>query len=212
MSEQTREQHWNDVYTRKADTDVSWYEPEAAVSLELIARCGLPLEARILDVGGGTSRLVDGRLARGHRDVSVLDISEAALAKARARLGERASGVAWVTSDVTAFKSEAPYALWHDRAVFHFLTDDNDKRAYVDVLSRTVIEGGHVLIGTFALDGPERCSGLQVARYDAAGIAAVLGPAFTLVDQLAHAHTTPSGSVQRFTFARFVRGGISGSE
>lgn len=209
MDNTKREQHWNDVYTRKEDTDVSWYEPEASVSLDLIARCGLPLDARILDVGGGASRLVDGLLARGYCDVSVLDISEAALAKARARLGERASGVAWITSDVTAFRSDAAYALWHDRAVFHFLTDDNEKRAYVDVLSRAVIAGGHVLIGTFALDGPERCSGLQVARYDAAGIAAVLGPAFTLVDSLAHAHTTPSGNMQRFTFARFVRSGIA---
>ena len=205
MENTKREQHWNDVYTRKEDTDVSWYEPEAAVSLDLIARCALPPDARILDVGGGTSRLVDGLLARGHTSVSVLDISEAALAKARARLGEKAPGVAWITSDVTAFVSTAPYALWHDRAVFHFLTSPEERRADVEVLLRAVVVGGHVLIGTFALDGPERCSGLAVARYDAAGIAAVLGPAFTLVDELAHTHTTPSGNAQRFTFARFVR-------
>ena len=205
MEEPTRAQHWNDVYTRKDDTEVSWYEPEAKVSLDLIARCGATQQARIIDVGGGASRLVDGLLALGHTNVSVLDIAEAALAKARERLGDQAARVTWITSDVTAFASDAPYDVWHDRAVFHFLRGDEDKRAYVEVLKRALAEGGHILIGTFALDGPERCSGLEVARYDAEGIAAVLGPAFKLVDSLAHVHTTPSGNVQRFTFAHLVR-------
>lgn len=212
MEELTREQHWNDVYTRKEDTEVSWYEPEATVSLDLIARCEATREARIIDVGGGTSRLVDGLLGLGHMNVSVLDIAEAALAKARERLGDQASRVTWIASDVTTFATDAPYDLWHDRAVFHFLRTEEDKRAYVDVLTRAVVPGGHVLIGTFALDGPERCSGLQVTRYDVQGIASVLGPTFTLVDSLAHAHTTPAGNVQRFTFAHFVRGAMSGIE
>ena len=211
MEDNTRAQHWNDVYTRKADTDVSWYEPEARVSRDLIAQCALPLDARILDVGGGASRLVDGLLQDGYSDVSVLDISAAALETTQRRLGEKASKVAWITSDITAFNPAAPYALWHDRAVFHFLTASADQRAYVEVLKRAVIAGGHVLIGTFALDGPERCSGLPVARYHAAGIGAVLGPAFTLVEARAHSHHTPSGNEQRFTFARFVRQSGNGS-
>jgi len=205
MDTSERTQHWNHVYTQKDDKDVSWYEPEAALSLELIARCAASRDARIIDIGGGASRLVDGLLARGFEALSVLDIAEAALEKTRARLGADAARVTWVTSDITRFAPETPYAVWHDRAVFHFLTSDEDKRAYADVIARAVAPGGHAILGTFALDGPERCSGLQVSRYDAEGIAAVLGPSFVLVESLAHTHTTPSGNAQRFTFARFLR-------
>lgn len=206
MNSNERAQHWQDVYTRKDDREVSWYEPEATRSLELIERCGpLSKDARIIDVGGGASRLVDGLLDRGYEAVSVLDIAEPALAKTRARLGaDAAARVTWLVSDITRFAPSAHYAVWHDRAVFHFLTQDDDKRAYADIVARAVAPGGHVILGTFALDGPERCSGLPVARYDAEGIAAVLGSAFMLVESLAYTHTTPSGNPQRFTFTRFL--------
>lgn len=207
MDSSERTQHWQDVYTRKDDREVSWYEPEATLSLELIERCGpLAKDARIIDIGGGASRLVDGLLARGYEAVSVLDIAAPALDKTRARLGaEAAARVTWHVTDITRFAPSAPYAVWHDRAVFHFLTADDDKRAYADLVARAVTPGGHLILGTFALDGPERCSGLPVARYDAEGIATVLGTAFTRVESLAHTHTTPSGNTQRFTFARFMR-------
>lgn len=201
----TREQHWNDVYSRKAETEVSWYEPEPALSLELIARCGTPLDGKIIDVGGGASLLVDALLDRGFRDVTVLDISSAALAKTRERLGPRGEAVHWIAADVTAFEPPAPFALWHDRAVFHFLTSPADRAAYASALARGVAPGGHAVVGTFALDGPERCSGLEIVRYDAPGLASALGPAFELVEQLRHEHTTPGGKVQAFTFVRLLR-------
>jgi SAM-dependent methyltransferase len=200
-----RQAHWEDVYTRKREDEVSWFQPEAAVSLELIDRCGVPADARIIDVGGGASRLVDGLLDRGFGHVTVLDLSSAALAKARERLGERASRVQWVAADVTTFVPPTSYAVWHDRAVFHFLTAEADREAYVRVLERAVLPGGHVIVGTFALDGPLRCSGLEVARYDPAGLAAVLGASLTLVESRRHEHVTPGGKVQAFTFVRFVR-------
>ena len=207
MPPPTRTQHWDDVYTRKAEEDVSWFQPEAAVSLALIARCAPALDARLLDVGGGASRLVDGLLERGFSNVTVLDLSAAALAKARERLGGRAREVEWLTQDVTTFAPAVPYAVWHDRAVFHFLTAVSDRAAYVQVLERALAPGGHAIIGTFAPDGPERCSGLDVARYDAPGLVAALGPAFTLLESLRHEHVTPAGKMQPFTFVRLARTG-----
>lgn len=201
----TRQQHWNEVYTRKSEDEVSWFQPEAAVSLELIARCAPPLGPKLIDVGGGASRLVDGLLERGFADVTILDLSSAALDKTRARLGERGAGVKWIVVDVTSFEPTERYTLWHDRAVFHFLTAPSDRRAYVQVLERALAPGGHVVIGTFALDGPERCSGLEVARYDGAALAAAIGPSFELVETLRHEHLTPTGKVQAFTFVRLVR-------
>jgi len=199
----SRQQHWEDVYARKREDEVSWFQPEAAVSLELVGRCGLALDAKILDVGGGASRLVDGLLDRGFEDVTVLDLSAAALAKARERLGERSQTVTWIAGDVTTFDPPARYALWHDRAVFHFLTSPADRSAYVRVLEHALAEEGHVIVGTFAPDGPERCSGLEVVRYDAPALAAALG--LRLVETLRHEHVTPGGKVQPFTFVRLVR-------
>jgi SAM-dependent methyltransferase len=200
-----RQAHWNDIYTRKNEDEVSWFQPEAAISLELIERCGPAHASKLIDVGGGASRLVDGLLDRSFEDVTVLDLSEAALAKARARLGARADQVRWIAADVTAFEPVDRYALWHDRAVFHFLTSPVDRAAYVAVLERALAPDGHVIVGTFALDGPERCSGLEVARYDAQGLATALGPAFRLLEAVRHEHVTPGGRVQAFTFVRMVR-------
>ena len=200
-----RQQHWDEIYARKRENEVSWFEAEPAVSIDLIERCALPLDAKLIDVGGGASRLVDRLLDRGFEDVTVLDLSPDALATARDRLGARAERVHWLTGDITTFEPPTRYALWHDRAVFHFLVSPADRSAYVRALERAVEQGGHVIIGTFALDGPERCSGLDVARYDGPALAAALGPSFNLVESLRHEHVTPAGKAQVFTFVRLVR-------
>lgn len=204
LSSFDRRAHWNHVYSTKREDEVSWFQPEATPSLELVARCGLGAGARVVDVGGGASRLVDALLDRGLAP-TVLDLSEAALEASRARLGDRASRVEWIAGDVTAFAPRAPFELWHDRAVFHFLTDAGDRAAYVRAMERSIASGGHAIVATFALDGPERCSGLDVVRYDGASLAAALGPSFRLVESLRHEHVTPAGRAQAFTFARFAR-------
>jgi SAM-dependent methyltransferase len=159
----------------------------------------------VIDIGGGDSRLVDHLLARNHRCVTVLDVSRAALDRCRARLGDQAAHAHWIEADVTGPWSSPPMDIWHDRAVFHFLTDAGDRARYVAHLRDVVKPGGTVIIGTFALDGPERCSGLPVCRYDAAGIGAELGDGFALVEDVPESHRTPAGTVQKFNYGRFVR-------
>ncbi len=160
----------------------------------------------MIDIGGGDSRLVDHLVARGLRCVTVLDVSAAALARARARLGEQGDRVQWIEADVTGPWTVSQRDIWHDRAAFHFLTEAEDRARYVAHVRDVVRGGGTVIIGTFAPDGPERCSGLPVCRYDAAGVGAELGEGFTLVETLADAHRTPTGAVQSFSYSRFVRG------
>jgi len=159
----------------------------------------------VIDIGGGDSRLVDHLVARGLRCVTVLDVSSAALERARARLGEQADRVTWIEADVTGSWTASPVDMWHDRAVFHFLTEADDRARYVAHMREVVKGGGTVIIGAFAPDGPERCSGLPVCRYDAAGIGAELGAEFTVVETVADAHRTPTGAVQPFSYTRFVR-------
>ena len=162
-------------------------------------------DASIIDIGGGASRLADALVAEGFHSVSVLDVSEKALATSRDRLGPRAENVAWIVADVTAWRPDKSYDLWHDRAAFHFLTEPADRAAYAECVRNAVRPGGHVIIGTFAPDGPERCSGLPVVRHDAASIGEVLGPSFKLIESRRHDHLTPGGTVQRFQFSRFQR-------
>jgi SAM-dependent methyltransferase len=203
-----RRDHWDDVYASKAETEVSWFEATPAPSLELLALVGATPHSAILDVGGGASRLVDHLIAAGYEDVAVLDLSVAALAAARARLGAAAERVAWIAADVTAWTPPRAYDVWHDRAAFHFLVDPADQAAYRVRLRQALRPGGHAILATFALDGPERCSGLPVQRWDAAGLAEFLGPDFALVEARRHEHVTPRGAVQRFQFAAFCfRGG-----
>lgn len=197
-------QHWDRVWTDKREHEVSWFSPDAATSLQLVARAGLGPDARVIDVGGGASRLVDGLLDRGMRRVTVLDISAAALAAARARLADRAEQVSWLVGDVTKFVPPHAYDLWHDRAVFHFLSGD-ERAAYVEVMTKAVAPGGAAIVATFAPDGPERCSGLAVSRYDATALAEAVGPAFELVESEREEHVTPAGRVQAFTFVRLRR-------
>jgi SAM-dependent methyltransferase len=205
MSDASRQAHWEKVYTTKGEKEVSWFQENPAPSLELIALTGLSEEAAIIDIGGGASRLVDDLLARKFRRLTVLDLSVAALAAARERLGDRGTDVQWVIADVTKWEPTETYDLWHDRAAFHFLIDHADQSAYVDRLKKAVKLGGYVIIGTFAPDGPERCSGLPIVRYDAATLAKTLGSDFVLTDTRRHEHATPWGAIQRFQFSTFRR-------
>lgn len=200
-----RAAHWDGVYETSDPTRVSWYEPRPAVSLRLIQGAGLEADAPILDVGGGTSTLVDELLDAGHSSVGVLDVSERALNLARARLGARAERVEWFRGDVTGFRARHPWALWHDRAVLHFLTDPADHQAYRERLRDALSPGGVVVLATFGPQGPTRCSGLDCRRYAVAELVAFLGPDFRLEEHLTHRHSTPSGSVQQFLYARFRR-------
>jgi SAM-dependent methyltransferase len=200
-----RRKHWEQLYTTKSPLDASWYQDEPTVSLELVARTGAGTGARIVDVGGGASVLVDRLLARGYRNVAVLDISVAALEFAQARLGDRAVQVEWLASDIVEFRPAHTFDIWHDRAVFHFLTDAADRRAYVAAMDRALEPGGHVIIGAFALEGPRKCSGLDVVQYNADKLSAELGDGYRLVEQLQETHFTPTGKAQEFGFYRFVR-------
>lgn len=192
--------HWNRVYTTKAADAVSWYQTRPRNSLELIAAANLSPDAPIIDVGGGASVLVDCLLDAGHTALSVLDISAAALDAARTRLGARAGSVRWIEADVREFVSPQRHDLWHDRAVFHFLTDPTDRAAYMATVRRSLNPRGHVVIATFALDGPARCSGLDVAHYDAASLHAEFGTDFQMLDSRRETHITPGGAEQRFTW------------
>jgi 2-polyprenyl-3-methyl-5-hydroxy-6-metoxy-1,4-benzoquinol methylase len=205
MSETDREAHWEDVYSTRAETGVSWYQDEPRLSLELIGAVAPPTGGRIIDVGGGASVLVDRLLDLPFGEIAVLDISETALGKAKARLGERARQVRWVAADVTGVSELGTFDVWHDRAVFHFLTDPADRRSYVDLARRTVPGGGHLVIATFAEDGPPRCSNLDVCRYNARSLASELGEDFSLVREARETHTTPWGSSQAFCYGVFRR-------
>ena len=207
MTDVNRKSHWQTVYTTKAENEVSWYQQDPAPSLELIGLARPTPDTAIVDIGGGASRLIDRLLARGFRRVTVLDISQAALDAAKARLGEAASEVEWVAADVTRWSPAHSFDIWHDRAAFHFLTDPADRSAYVARMTEALRPRGHVVIGTFAIDGPEKCSGLPVNRYDAASLAGEFGEGFELVDSRRQDHATPWNAIQRFQFCVFRRKG-----
>lgn len=195
-------EHWEAVYDTKAVDAVSWFQPHAAMSLALIRRVAPSLDSPIIDVGAGASVLVDELLEAGYRDLTVLDIAGAALSAAQARLGsDRSRRVVWIEGDVrSAPLRDAYYGVWHDRAVFHFLTDPADRAAYVRQVRHAVRPGGYVLIATFADDGPTKCSGLPVARYSPDALHAEFGAAFDLVATEREAHTTPTGTRQAFVY------------
>ena len=202
---QSRE-HWEQVYGERSPDEVSWYQPHVAMSLALIEATGLGAEAAVIDVGGGASTLVDDLLARGFSDLTVLDLSQTALDAARERLGEAGQVVHWLQRDITAENLDADrYDLWHDRAVFHFLTEAADRAAYRANLERALKPGGQLIMATFAEDGPEQCSGLPVCRYSPDALAAELGPAFELLEHRRELHHTPGGKEQAFKYCRFRR-------
>lgn len=196
-----RTEHWEGIYRRKAPTDVSWYQAEAALSVDLIRRSAPDVDAPIIDVGGGASTLVDGLLDAGYRDITVLDLAPAALALARERLGTREALVRWVVADVlVAPLRAASFTVWHDRAVFHFLTSPSDRARYVAQVRRAVRPGGHVIVASFAPEGPAQCSGLEVVRYSPDAMHAEFGAGFRLLDSVREDHRTPTGSSQAFVY------------
>lgn len=200
-----RQRHWENAYAGKAEDEVPWFQDSPALSLALIAAAGVGRRASLIDVGGGAARLADALLDAGFKDITVLDIAEAGLAQTKARLGRGADEITWVVADVTAWHPAARFDLWHDRAVFHFLTGADDRRAYVEALRRALAPGGHVILAAFGPDGPKACSGLPVVRYDAAAIAAELGAEFVLEEERGEAHVTPGGVTQNFLYFRFTR-------
>ena len=199
-----RTDHWQGVYTTKADSEASWFQECPLASLRMINAAGLAPGQAVIDVGGGTSRLVDSLLDLGYR-VTVLDLAEAALTKAKVRLDGRAAAVDWIVADITRWTPLGQFDLWHDRAVFHFLVDDDDRRAYAVAMAAAVRPGGQAVVATFGPDGPERCSGLPVRRYTAAAMAAEFAPAFRLAESRSDRHLTPAGKPQSFQFCRFLR-------
>lgn len=201
-----RRSHWEHVYHTKPTTEVSWFEAEPATSLELIQSVA-PGGGRIIDVGGGASLLVDRLVAAGNWEVTVLDISATAMKLAQHRLQEQARQVHWIHADITEVEQLGTYDIWHDRAVFHFLTAPTDRDRYLSQLHNALRPGGHVVLGTFAIQGPEKCSGLPVCRYDAQSLAALFGTEYTLIEQFEHSHLTPAGATQLFEFAVFRKVG-----
>jgi SAM-dependent methyltransferase len=196
-----RQMHWDAIYRDKGEAQTSWFRAHLDESLRLIDALALPNDAPVLDIGGGRATLVDDLLARGFRDVCVLDLAENALADARHRLGTRAADVRWIAGDVTEVAlPTAHYALWHDRAVFHFLTDATERARYVAAATHAVLPDGYAIIATFAMDGPERCSDLPVCRYDAGMLATMFAASFESVTASRDLHRTPADREQAFTY------------
>lgn len=203
--EPDRAGHWDHVHGTGEPATTSWHQPEPSISLELVRALGTGPDDPVLDVGGGTSALAGALLDRGHRDVSVLDVSEAALRIARERLSARAATVRWLVADLLAWSAPRRYRLWHDRAVFHFLTREDERRRYRDLLREAVAPGGSVLVGTFAADGPGQCSGLPTCGYDPDELATALGDGFEVRVARRVEHRTPWGDVQPFTWVGLHR-------
>jgi SAM-dependent methyltransferase len=200
MTSQARA-HWENVYGTRRPEEVSWYRPHLDLSLELIARAAPDRHAAIIDVGGGEATLVDDLLARGYRNLYVLDIAQTALDVAQARVGEAARYVTWLRGDVTTYAFEpAGFDVWHDRAVFHFLTDAASRAAYVRQVARALKPGGHAIVATFGPEGPTKCSGLDVARYDPAQLHDQFGASFRLLEHRIELHHTPAGALQQFVY------------
>ena len=201
-----RKSHWEEIYSGKSPLEVSWYQKEPVLSLQFIENTGISTDASIIDIGGGASILVDHLNERGYKHLAVLDISGNALAFAKKRFATTANDIEWFEADITTFQSPHQFDLWHDRAVFHVLTAANDRKRYVTTLKQTLKPGGHLIMAAFAIGGPTKCSGLDIVQYDASTLLAELGEGFTLVEENAEVHVTPTGKEQQFAYFRFVRG------
>jgi SAM-dependent methyltransferase len=200
-----RKAHWESIYHGKSPTEVSWYQKDPALSLQLIRNTHLSLAEPMIDVGGGASVLVDRLCQEGYTRVAVLDISASALDHAKARLGDKAHGVEWYVEDIVDFNPPHLFSLWHDRAVFHFLTDPSDRRRYVNVMQRVLKPGGQLIIAAFAIGGPSKCSGLDIVQYDAEKLLTELGEGFDLAEEKTEVHITPAQREQKFAWFRLVR-------
>lgn len=199
-----RKTHWEQIYQKRLPVEVSWYQKEPGLSLQLIDSVHLPFDAPLIDVGGGASTLVDKLCDEGYRDISVLDISPRALGHAKTRLAGQAGMVEWVEADVTHFKPSRRYALWHDRAVFHFLTEKTDREKYISILKQALEPGGHLIMMAFAIGGPTKCSGLDIVQYDVNKLMKELGMGFQLVASGHKTHITPTGNRQKFAYFHLI--------
>lgn len=199
------QQHWNKVYETKAESELSWFQAYPHRSVELIEQCNLPHSASIIDIGGGDSHLVDALLSLGYSNITVLDISAAAINRAKARLGEKAAQVTWIVSDVAEFKPVVQYELWHDRAAFHFLTTEEQIGKYVSIASAAVKKDGYLILGTFSEKGPTKCSGLEIKQYSDTSMTARFAGAFEKINCMYEDHTTPMDRTQNFIFCTFRR-------
>ena len=195
--------HWETVYATKQPNEVSWTQDVPKTSLDFIHSFNMPKTAKIIDIGGGDSHLVDFLLKEGYENITVLDISENALERAKKRLGDKAHKVHWIVSDITTFKPKTKYDVWHDRATFHFLTDDNQIKYYKTLTAKAV--KGYLTIGTFSTNGPEKCSGLIIKQYDENALTKELSTDFDKIKCINENHTTPFGTQQNFTFCSFKK-------
>ncbi len=205
MSDINKKSHWENIYQNKSPSEVSWYQDTPTISLELISACSLSNDVEIIDIGGGASTLSDCLLEKGYTHVTVLDLSENALEHSKQRLGEKANLIDWHVEDITQFSAPKRYYIWHDKAVFHFLTDVNDREKYKNVLNASLKTGGYVIIAAFAIGSATKCSGLEIVQYHAIKLKNELGDNFTLVEQGTENHITPAGNTQIFGYYSFLK-------
>tara|TARA_R110001599_G_scaffold115567_1_gene282386 strand:+ start:7697 stop:8317 length:621 start_codon:yes stop_codon:yes gene_type:complete len=198
-----QEKHWNNIYQTKELKDLSWFQSTPETSLSFFEKFKVPLTAKIIDIGGGDSFLIDHLLDLGYTDISVLDISEAALNRAKQRLGKRGENVKWIVADAASFKPEEKYDFWHDRAAFHFLTEDNQVSSYIDIARENINPNGILVIGTFSDKGPKKCSGIDIKQYSETSMEETFKPFFNKIDCFTIDHKTPFDTLQNFTFCSF---------
>lgn len=209
MEKSNRKSHWDSIYQTKNLIDVSWYQPKPIVSLSFFDKLNVPKNAKIIDVGGGDSLLVDFLLDGGYTDITVLDISEISLKKAQNRLGNRAMLVKWIVSDVTEFVPLEKYDFWHDRAAFHFLTNDGDIENYLKKINENVVNSGLLVVGTFSEKGPNKCSGIDIKQYSKKSLVKTIGTYFKKIVCLTENHKTPFDTIQNFVFCSFIKNTIT---
>jgi SAM-dependent methyltransferase len=201
----TTVQHWDTIYSTKAENEVSWFQPYPRTSMEFVELFDLPLEANIIDIGGGDSHFVDALLDKGYRNIWVLDISATAIERAKRRLGNKAYTIHWVISDVTSYEPEVQFDFWHDRAAFHFLTNEESIHKYVDIAEQAIKKDGYLVLGTFCENGPKKCSGLEIKQYSDTAMSIRFEVAFDRVKCITEDHTTPFNTIQNFVFCSFSK-------
>ncbi len=202
---ESKQKHWETIYSTKQPNEVSWTQDVPQTSLNFVHSFNLPKTAKIIDIGGGDSKLVDFLLNEGFTDITVLDISEHALNRAKQRLGEKADKVKWVVSDITEFKPNTTYDFWHDRAAFHFLTTEKEIEIYLNITRQAIKKNGYLTIGTFSTEGPQKCSGLEIKQYSEETLTAELEKGFEKLKCVTEDHTTPFNTTQNFLFCSFKR-------
>ncbi len=201
----SQKEHWENVFATKLETEVSWYQPSPKTSLDFISNLNISKEAKIIDIGGGDSYLVDALLERGFTNITLLDISAQAIERIKSRLGAKATIVTFIVSNILDFNPTETYDLWHDRASFHFQTDEQQIQKYADIVAKSVATNGNMIIGTFSENGPKKCSGLDITQYNEATMNAVFAPNFEFLNSITEDHTTPFDTIQNFIFCSFKR-------